>query len=240
MSQKLATFGYPNLGGASNRSAPAPMGEHSFKSLRTNLDHTWQGILLDFRERVQRNELHLLGVQTAPERHLHESLIPGQWDGDFRIDALASTIEVGPYRYVNVVVLSGPPDLYGPSVSESPTVAAEDRALRPQDVVLLDDDTILALLEEHAKRVVESTDAKLIAPGKISVMPIIRRKMLWRFEAGEVAPRLVDEAKSLAAWIATKVPSHQVPTTGRIENALRDEYRSLSALSNGTKPRLLD
>ncbi|WP_431266966.1 hypothetical protein [Dankookia sp. P2] len=96
MSQELATFGYPNLGGASNRSAPAPMAEHSLESLRTSLDHAWQGILLDFRKRLQRQEMHLVGVQTAPERQLQESPIPGQWAADFGFDVLANTIDLGP------------------------------------------------------------------------------------------------------------------------------------------------
>lgn len=236
-SQELATFGYPNLGGASNRGDPMPMGTLAYESLREALDNAWKGILLDFRERVQRGQIHLRGVQTEPERQLTESRIPGQWAADYSFDVLAGTIQVGEFRYVSVVVLLGPADAEAPAAPAASTARA---ALRAEDVAALDDDTILALLEEHAKRVVKSPDAKLIEPGKISVMPIVRRRMLRRAETGELALTLADEARELAAWIATKVPSHQVPTAGRIENALRHDYWRLKPQSNGTKPRLKD
>ncbi len=232
-SQELATFGYPNLGGASNRGDPVPMGTYSYESLREALDNAWKGILLDFRERVQRGQIHLRGVQTEPKRQLIESCIPGQWAADYSFDVLAGTIQVGEFRYVGVAVLLGPADA---AVTAAPSTARA--ALRAEDVADFDDDTILALLEEHAKRVVESSGAKLIEPGKVSVMPIVRRKMSRRAETGELALTLADEARDLAAWIATKVPSHQVPTAGRIENALRHDYRRLKPQSNGTKPRL--
>ncbi len=90
------------------------------------------------------------------------------------------------------------------------------------------------MLEDHARRVVEGPDAKLIAPGKISLMPIIKRKMLYRAEQGETRETLAAECRELADWIATKVPSHQVPAADTIENVLRNDYRPLKPRSNGT------
>lgn len=226
-SQELATFGYPNLGRASNRGDPMPLGNHSYESLREALDNAWKGILLDFRERVQRGQIHLRGVQTEPERQLTDSWIPGQWAADYSFDVLAGTIQVGEYRYVDVVVSPGPAEGAAPA-PQGPPVART--ALRAEDVTDLDDDAILALLEEHARRVIARPGAKLM-PGKISLLPIVRGKMRHRAEHGELLPTLKAESIALESWIASKVVLHQVPTAATIRKVLNGEYRQLLARS---------
>ncbi|WP_431266967.1 hypothetical protein [Dankookia sp. P2] len=56
---------------------------------------------------------------------------------------------------------------------------------------------MLALLETHAERVIRSPDAKLIAPGKISLMPLVRGKMRHRAEVEELLPTLKEESAAL-------------------------------------------
>ena len=112
--------------------------------------------------------------------------------------------------------------------------AGAPAALRPEDLPNLSDEMVLALLEEHARRVVESPDAELFPPGKISFMPLILRKMEARAAAGELLPELAGEAAWLAAWIKGKAPSHQTPTASTIENSLRSRYRPLKPRSKPT------
>ncbi len=83
----------------------------------------------------------------------------------------------------------------------------------------------------------ENADARLLAATtiKASMMPIIRRKMQHRASTGELLETLADEGAELCRWIEAKVPSHQVPTPGAIENALRREYRDLKAQSKPMK-----
>lgn len=100
----------------------------------------------------------------------------------------------------------------------------------------LDDETVLALLEENARRVAAKPDTQLFPPGKISLMPLIRRRMEFRAGAGELLPSLAGEAAALKAWIASKVPSHQVPSAKAIENGLRSDYAALRARSKPMIP----
>src|SRR4051794_39574079 len=78
-SQDLAALGFPNMGGASNRREPVPIQPGTYDGVRRALEEAWKGLLLDFQKRIERGELHLRGVQTEPERHLVESVIPPQW-----------------------------------------------------------------------------------------------------------------------------------------------------------------
>ena len=62
-------------------------------------------------------------------------------------------------------------------------------------IAAMDDEAILELLEEHAKRVIAGPGAKLIAPGRVSFLPIIKRKMMHCAEHGELLPAKTDEAR---------------------------------------------
>jgi hypothetical protein len=241
-SDSLMAHGRFDLGGGASRTSPdddEDDDEDDAEHARRRLSAAWERLRQDFRDRIQRGEIHLQGVQTAPERQSHPAPLNGLWAAEFSFDFPAGRIVVGPthpLRYA-AVVASRTPFTSSDAVPQ-PSEAA--LSITPATVASLDDETILALLEEHAARVIATEDAKLIAPGKISLMPIIRRKMLHRAEQGEICLTLADEAKALAAWIETKVMSHQVPTVGRIENVLRGEYRLLRPQSKGTKPLLID
>ncbi len=238
-SQELAVLGWPNLGGASNRGEPELMEPGSREAWTAALERAWAGLLLDFRRRVERGQVHLYGVRTKPDRQLEAAAIPGQWAADFAFDVLAGTIEFGEYRYVSVRASATPPDRAGASPdAEAPTGTARpvEHELRVEQIAGLSDEVVQALLEEHARRVVEGPDAKLIAPGKISLMPILRRRMLHRAERGETRESLAAEAAELREWIAARVPSHQVPSANAIENALRNDYRPIKPRSNVMEP----
>lgn len=238
-SQELAVLGWPNLGGASNRGEPEPMESGSREAAIAALERAWTGLLLDFRRRVERGQVHLYGVQTKPDRQLEAAAIPGQWAADFAFDVLAGTIEFGEHRYVSVRASLTPSDLAGASRNaEAPagTAGSIEHELRVEEIADLSDEVVLALLEEHARRVVEGPDAKLIPPGKISLMPILRRRMLHRAERGETRESLAAEAAELREWIAARVPSHQVPSANAIANALRNDYRPIRPRSNAMEP----
>lgn len=178
----------------------------------------------DFRSRLIQGEMKLTGVQTKPGRCTTVATIPGSWAADFNFDFASGTIRCAEYRWVAVTASLGSPAAQG---AEQAPQLPEPVIIWADQVATLDDETVLALLEEHARRVVESPDARLIAPGKISLMPIILRKMLHRAQTGATRGTLAAEASELAEWIATKVSSHQVPSAGAIENALRNDYRKL-------------
>jgi hypothetical protein len=101
----------------------------------------------------------------------------------------------------------------------------------------LTDNEVLVLLEDHARRVIEGPDAPLIAPGKISLLPIIRGKMQHRAERGELLPTLSAESRWLADWIASKLAWHQLPTSLTIGRALGGEYAVLKTRSNAAITR---
>lgn len=190
------------------------------------LAKAWDDLLNDFRRRVQVSEIFLSGVRTRPTLQSCITPIPNVWaqgfEFDFRKDAV--TFE-GTFEYIGVIASKNPP-------AEPPDTSTNldpgTQTITPETVYVLEDDVILALLEEHAKRVVEN-DGPLITPGKISVMPIIRRKMEWRSQRRELCGTLAAEAECLADWIAKKIPSHQVPAAAAIKNALRKVYRGLKA-----------
>lgn len=235
LSQELATFGWPNLGSADNRGEPAPLTHISWDDARYHLDNAWKALLLDFREKVERGQVHLRGVQMKPERHLADSPIPGLWAADFNFDVLAGTVEAGEYRWVRVTVAPGPPDDIA-TVTEGGLITSTTH--RVDQVAELDDDVILELLEEYARRVIARTDIMMMPPGKISLMPIIRGKMRHRAERHELLTTLKEESEWLAYWVSAKVELHQTPTAATIKKVLGSEYRQLLARSKAAiQPR---
>ena len=195
------------------------------------LDDAWNFLVLDFRKRIEKGEIHLSGVQTRPDRRETRGVIQGVWATDFVFDFQNDVITIlGQSRYIAVlasehsVVPSGSPEPRVPTLAQ----------VTPELVATLDDETILGLLEEHARRVVEN-DAHMIFPGKISVVPIIRRKMRYRADNQQLEPRLTDEMAWLAKWIAERIPSFQTPTPKSLANVLRGDYAACKAQSKGTK-----
>lgn len=184
-----------------------------------------------FVEKVVCGEIYLRGVLTRPELTIHPVDIPNAWVSDGSLDFVSGKFSISDRRYVAVIA-----SRIAPEVSPPPGCAAQ-RDVRGEvqgpitaaNVRALSDDEVLTLLEDHARRVVESANAKLIAPGKISLMPVILRKMRRRFETSELEGTLAAESEYLANWIHEKVPSHQAPGAKSIRNALRTHYRDLKA-----------
>jgi hypothetical protein len=111
--------------------------------------------------------------------------------------------------------------------TDTPAITHLDR----KEISMLSDETILNLLEEHADRVIAGPDATLIAPGRISLLPIVKRKMRHRAERDELLPTLTAESKWLAQWIDDKLPSHHTPSAGTISKVLSPEYWQLKPRS---------
>jgi hypothetical protein len=60
--------------------------------------------------------------------------------------------------------------------------------------------------------------------------------MEFRASRNLLAKTITEEAAILQGWIADRLPSHQTPTAGTIENTLRKVYGALRARSTGTIP----
>jgi hypothetical protein len=196
----------------------------------TPLRIAWEALEREFRPRLVAGEFQLAGVQMRPERCVDRVVIPGVWAADMKFDFCNNSLRIGDLRYVAVQATRGPaPDLGLTAQS------AVHRILPPiteESVRDLGDDEVLLLLEEHARRVIEGPDGRLIAPGKISLLPIIRGKMRHRANRGELLLTLSAEALWLANWIASKVTLHQTPTASTIAKVLSSEYGTLKARSN--------
>jgi hypothetical protein len=192
----------------------------------------WGALDRGFRSLIERDSLHLAGVNVTDRSNTKLEPIPGVWAADLRFDFRRNAIERRGTRYVAIRVTPTP---FASSDDSPPSHPARQPQFGMKDIPDLPDDVILALLEEHAKRVVENDSAKLIGPGKISLMPIIDRTMKYRAERGTLEPTLAAETVWLASWIQSKVPSHQAPSAKSVANALRLEYAACKALSNGMK-----
>lgn len=211
----------------------------------TVLRRAWARLFDDLRQRVERGELFLEGVRLAPERSTVPEEISNSWAADLEFDLDRNTIRLGHERFGAVTVstrpspwqpvlergASAPGAIAGTNPFASPA-PPPGHQIRPADVPSFSDKLILALLEEHGRRVVGSPDAKLISPGKVSLLPIVARKLRHRAAAGELAPTLAAEGKVLAEWIASKVEHLQVPTAATITKVLGGTYWAEKARSN--------
>jgi hypothetical protein len=220
-------LGHPNLGGARPARDRGALVDSS--TLQRNHDaymFAWNALAADFRRRLVGGELFLLGVQVHPERETAHRPVPGVWAAEYEIDYETDELRVAGRRYVAVVCTRAPP--------ADPEAPRTDPGRAPSPITSegvgdLSDEEVALLLEEHARRVVEDPEIKVLDPGitKKTFMPIILRRMRWRAEAGQMCDTLAREAAELERWIQEKAPSHQTPTAGTIENALRNEYRRL-------------
>lgn len=210
----------------------------------TTLRGAWDRLIRDFRRKIERRELFLEGVRLAPQRGTVREMLTNSWVAEMGFDLDRNIIQMGVEKFGAITVS---PDgsaksaaliALGPPAAAGPAPFSTDKdgrfVLSPEDVAELSDATILRLLEEHALRVV-ANDADLSAPGKLSLMPILRRRMQWRCQQGELSSTLAAEARVLSDWISKKVQSHQVPTPKSIGNSLRTEYAALAARSNAIK-----
>ena len=182
----------------------------------------WKDVERDFVRRIEIGELHLAGVPATADEDAPPVAIPSAWAADIAFDFDSNTARRGDRRYLAVTVGQAPIAKTLQATAVAP--ASKREAITEANVHQLTDEEVLILLEDHARRVVETPDAELITPGKISLLPIIRRKMLHRATMGETRETLGAEADALAKWIAAKVPSHQAPTASTIEKGLRRDY----------------
>ena len=203
----------------------------------TQLSAAWVELEHDLRRRIEQGQIHIRGVQLAPDRRIEPEIIPGGWAADFLFDFRKGTIKAGPVRF-GAIECSQVPWISAmatvdPVAAPTPaplSTAAWVRTLRPEDLPDLDDETVLALLNEHARRVIKN-GGQLIAPGKVSLMPIISGKMKARAESGELQPTLTAESQYLATWIKGVASLYQVPTAPTIKKVLSNSYGLLKARS---------
>ena len=196
----------------------------------------WRTLERDLRDRLVRGEFHLVGVRSAPMRETAHTPLPGLWAADFDFNFAFDRVKVGGDAWVAIVAVRGPePAVPAAGAKGLATAVATAERMLPTitaaTVRELTDDEVVELLEDHARRVVERVDAKLLTATtiKVSMVPIILRKLEHRAAAGEMQSTLAAEATDLAAWIRSKVPSHQAPTAGALKNALRQDYKRLKA-----------
>jgi hypothetical protein len=189
------------------------------------LDGLWHLLTADFIRRMEDGEFYLTGVQQAPELMTSEQPIPGVWASACQFDFKSSVITVNGMRFGSVTAsrtTPAPTPRLGPEQGVPNT--APPSIVTAEMVSSLSDEVILELLEQHADRVLRSPDAQLIEPGRISLLPIIKRKLLMRAEQGDTRETWKAEAQWLASWIESKVRSHHVPVASTIERSLRGYY----------------
>ncbi len=197
------------------------------------LQFAWEDLEMDFRRRIEQEEIYLRGVQVAPERRTDPEIIPGAWAAEFQFNFLTGTITVGELRYTAVACSLDPwtperAQVAAHAQLPAPASTAETLArLRPEDFPAISDELLLALIEEHAQRVIKY-GGPLKMPGKTTFLPIIRRKMRSRSEAGEMRGSITAEAAWLEEWIKDRVEGHQVPTAKTISKALGDDFNQLA------------
>ncbi|WP_198370533.1 hypothetical protein [Roseomonas rosulenta] len=209
------------------------------------LDRAWDAVFDHVRLEVEKDTLQLTGRMMRPDLRQNAQPIPSVWGRALDFDLRAGTIFMQDQMFVGVEVSKQLPfgvipdvgsdepcNRTGPPVAknEAPPAASEPRGpITPHTAANLTDDEVFALLDEYARRVVEDEDSSLKLPVKVSFMPILRRRLRWRFESGENAPTLAADAAALEKWIKTKVDGHQTPSAKHIENELREEHRRLKA-----------
>ena len=196
----------------------------------SRLGYAWAALERSFRAMAARGELFLKGVLVKPSLTENYQLISGTWASDLKLDVLESRIIIQERRYSNVQVSRTPIALEVGGAEVTEPLAPPNWAFETMGD--WSDDQVLALFEEYARRVVESESARLsTAYSKVSLMPIILRKMKDRFVRQENASSLADEAIFLADWIKQKAPSFQIPAVNTVETKLRTNYQALKARS---------
>ena len=200
----------------------------------TLLTAAWDVLTADFKTRIEQGGLYLEGVLSSEDPDAQPEAIPNSWAAELMFDLKANVVERRARRYLAVTV-SKRPSAWIPVARQDPPGAPGGQPLRADQIRVLSDEEVLELLEDHARRVVEN-EAPMMPPGKISLIPIIRRKLEHRAANGLLAASVSEEAAVLEGWIADRLPSHQTPKAGTIENTLRKDYAALKARSNGTKP----
>jgi hypothetical protein len=154
--------------------------------------------------------------------------IRGAFASEFGFNFHENTVRFKGRRYVNVT-LSQTPSPWAPFEIGS---AAPTRILTAINAEDLTTDQIVGVIEEHARRVIQDPEAKLMPPGKVSLIPLVRMKMQDRARRSELQSTLNGEAAWLAAWIAGKAEHWDTPKAKTIARSLGATYAMLKARSN--------
>ena len=197
------------------------------------LNDAWAKLVSQLQRKIRTGHFHLTGVMTRPDLTTRPQSIPGVWASELKFDLVNDVIDFQRKRFVSVHISESAPE------SETEAPALLGGRLPPitlDNMRDLSDDEVLLLLEEHARRVVENSDSRLIDPQKVSFGPILLRKMRLRGERGEMNLVLAREAEELGVWLRTKIQSHSIPTRKTIENLLREFHRDLKPQSRPTMP----
>ena len=141
-------------------------------------------------------------------------------------DVVRNTIKVNAYRFGSITISTRPSPWQ--ELLDAPT--APLRSIRVEDVQGLDSDVIVALINEHARRVVAKHGSEL--PGKISPGGIVLLKLQERAKEGPLLPTLAAEVEFLATWISQVAPSYHLPSPNRVARLIGPKYAELRPRSN--------
>ena len=218
----MALSGFPLLSPTSALMQPSPQAWMGGGTSYVAISAAWSNLERDFRKHLEQSALFLAAVPVTAELKSQHVPIDSVWAAELKFDWNANTLFFQKQKYVSIKVSRQP-------FAEVLNTDAMPRQLNPEGVHLLTDDVILALLEEHAKRVIASKDPHFIALSKVSYMPLIVRKVAARHAAGEMLDTVIGEAKALEQWIRQAAPSYQTPKAASIKNHISSEYRRLTA-----------
>jgi hypothetical protein len=191
------------------------------------LDGLWRAALRNLQEQLEDGRLYLEGTEVTGDLLAVATPIPGTCGAEFEFDIQQNAMTFRDKRFVRLAVSNRPSN-------QSQAAGRPSKPIpQPRNIESLSSDDVLSLLEAHAEWVKKGPDATLIAPGKVSILPLTRSKMRDRASCGELLPTLREEAEWLAAWAKSKAPSHQTPTAKTISKMLGSDYRALKPRSNG-------
>ena len=195
------------------------------------LRSAWNDLEQDFCRRIEQGQIYLRGVRVAPERYTEPEIIHGVWAAAFNFDFSRGVIKLGKLCFAAIACSLDPwtvePISTTAQLPKIHPTADPLSGLRPEDFPTKTDELFLAMLEEHAKRVIKR-DGPLRMAGKDTLLPIIRRKMHSRVEAGEMLGSITAEAAWLAKWIDERVKHYRIPAAPTIKKALGDDFNQLA------------
>lgn len=127
----LRSFDHPSLGAAGD--GRATLRGDAYLKAREKLEHLWQDLARDHKNRIECGEMYVQGVQMRPNlRETHEA-IPSTWAADFRLKYDTGELTVAGRRYISVLcsldpLALGPPVRGSDEHEAARTNAAPDEA----------------------------------------------------------------------------------------------------------------
>ncbi len=188
----------------------------------------WAALERDLKARLADEQLHLEGVPVTQDMNQAAQAIRGALAAEFQFDFRMNSLRFKQQKFVSVT-LSPAPSPWAPLEIGTTRLSRAAPTLKVCD---LSTDQILELIEEHARRVIEDPEAKLMPPGKVSLIPLIRMKMQERARHDALEPTLNGETAWLAKWIADKAEHWDTPKAATIARSLGTTYAMLKARSN--------